>query len=134
VSTVLRREATLERQVERLEAIFAEAIDLFTRATPPAEDSRKALAAYLAQHLPRPAAGDPSPRHVRFPPNPWVDEKPATLERRVADTADRMAAMDRRLAAMEASAMSAQDSMKRRLRLRGPLIGTLKRLRGRFRA
>lgn len=114
VSNILRRDATLERQLDRLEAIFVEAIDRFKRCRPSAEDSRKALAAYLAAHLPRPAAGDPAPRHVRFPPNPWIDEKLVTVEQGLAAAAghttaldgqmraaaDRMSSMDERLSAM----------------------------------
>jgi len=93
VSQTLRRDATLDRQIDRLEAIFGEAIDLFKRSAPSADESRKALAAYLAAHLPRPAAGDPSPRHVRFPPNPWIDEKLANIERRLSAAAEQTAAL-----------------------------------------
>jgi hypothetical protein len=107
VSQTLRQEATLDRQIDRLEAIFREAIDMFSHAPPASEDSRKALADYLALHLPRPAAGDPAPRHVRFPPNPWVDEKFAAIEQRLSAAADQMAALQRQMsaAAEHASAM-----------------------------
>jgi hypothetical protein len=108
VSKMLRRDATLDRQIDRLEAIFVEAIDLFKRFTPSAEDSRKALAAYLAAHLPRPAAGDPAPRHVRFPPNPWIDEKLATIEQRLSKAAEQTTALDQQTRAT-ADHMSSMD-------------------------
>jgi predicted nucleic acid-binding Zn-ribbon protein len=98
VAEALRREATLDRQIERLEAILAEAVALFQRDPPSAEDAQKALASYLAQHLPRPAAGDPAPRHVRFPPNPWIDEKLAGIEKRLSALPDQLAAMEGQLA------------------------------------
>jgi hypothetical protein len=108
VSKILRQDATLDRQIDRLEAIFVEAIDLFKRFTPSADDSRKALAAYLAAHLPRPAAGDPSPRHVRFPPNPWIDEKLATIEQRLSTSAEHTTALDQQ-ARVTADHMSSMD-------------------------
>ena len=97
VSRFLRSEATLDRQIGQLEAIFGEAIDLFRRSPPAPDESRKALSDYLAAHLPRPAAGDPSPRHVRFPPNPWIDERLAALDQRLSDVAAPMAALDQQV-------------------------------------
>jgi len=100
VTEELRREATLDRQIDRLEAIFSEAVELFRNAPPSAEDAQRALAAYLAEHLPRPAAGDPAPRHVRFPPNPWIDEKIAGIEKQLSAKAGEIAAIDRCLKAI----------------------------------
>jgi len=111
VSEALRQEATLERQAELLEAAFAEAIALFRRAPPSAEESRKALATYLAAHLPRPAAGDPAPRHVRFPPNPWIDEKLAAIENRLAETREQIAALGGQLATAAEQAASDRRSL-----------------------
>ena len=99
VSRILGGDATLDRQIDQLEAIFVEAIDRFEREAPSVEDARKALAAYLADHLPRPAAGDPAPRHVRFPPNPWIDEKLAAIEKRLSAAAEQTAALGQQLAA-----------------------------------
>jgi len=87
VGRIRRSEASLDRQLEHLEAIFAEAIELFRDMPPPPEDSRRALASYLGKHLPRPAEGDPSPRHARF----MAGVSPA----------DRMTAMENRIAEME---------------------------------
>src|SRR5205085_213476 len=87
VGRILRSEASLDRQLELLESIFAEAIELFRDMPPPPEDSRRALASYLGKHLPRPAEGDPSPRHARF----MAGVSPA----------DRMTAMENRIAEME---------------------------------
>ena len=72
VAAALRADASLERQLEQWEAIFAEAIDRFRRAPPTAEEARRALSAYLAQHLPRP--WESSPRHARFQPG-HLDER-----------------------------------------------------------
>jgi hypothetical protein len=102
VSAALRRDATLERQIDRLEAVFAEAIALFQAVRPTAEDARRALSTYLSLHLPRPAAGEPSPRHDRFPSVSATDQRLADLERRVLATAERtqrIEAADRHLSA-----------------------------------
>ena len=81
VASALGAEATLDRQLDRWESLFAEAIDRFRRSPPSAEESRRALSAYLARHLPRPAAGDPSPRHERFGQIATVQERLSALER-----------------------------------------------------
>ncbi|MFL4970399.1 MAG: hypothetical protein ACJ8F2_15055 [Xanthobacteraceae bacterium] len=100
VSQALRQDATLDRQIDQLEAIFVEAIELFKRLEPSAEEARRALAAYLAQHLPRPAAGEAAPRQVRFPPQPWIDAKLAAIEQGLSATAGEIAALHERLSAM----------------------------------
>jgi len=64
VSRILREDASLDRALDRWEAVFAEAIELFRKAPPTPDDVRKALASYLSLHLPRP--WEPSPRHDRL--------------------------------------------------------------------
>jgi hypothetical protein len=100
VSRRLRADASLERQLERLEAIFAEAIEIFRRAPPSAEEARKALSSYLAMHLPRPAEGDLSPRHTRFEPGTAPADRMTAIEKRLAEipSADRVTAIEMRLA------------------------------------
>jgi hypothetical protein len=92
VGRILCGEASLDRQLDRLEAIFAEASDLFRRTPPPVEESRKALSSYLAKHLPRPAEGDPSPRHARFLTGVSPAERMAAMENRIAEVERRLLA------------------------------------------
>jgi hypothetical protein len=100
VSAALGVEATLDRQLDRWEALFAEAIDRFRRFPPTADESRRALSAYLARHLPRPAAGDLSPRHERFGPIATVHERVSALERELT----RVSALEAGLARLSAIA------------------------------
>ena len=66
VSERLAKDASLDKQLERLEALFSSAIEVFRARPPTIEDSRRALSAYLARHLPRVGAGEPSPRHMPY--------------------------------------------------------------------
>jgi len=95
VSKLIREDAPLERQLNQLEAIFAEAIDLFRQAPPSIETTHKALASYLASHLPRPAEGEGSPRHQRFhQAGSSLDERFSALSQKVATIETRIDAMD----------------------------------------
>jgi hypothetical protein len=107
VSILLREEGSLERQLDKWEEVFAEAIDRFRRAPPTAEDSRKALSAYLSCHLPRP--WEPSPGHMRFRGGLLLQEQIGALEARISEserqiskTAEQVVATDARLRAVEA--------------------------------
>src|SRR5207244_10075213 len=84
VWAALAADATLDRQLDRWESLFAEAIDRFRRSPPPADESRRALSAYLARHLPRPAEGEPSPRHARFGQIKTMHERLSALEGELA--------------------------------------------------
>jgi phage shock protein A len=63
VSEFMKEHASLDRQIDALEAVFVEAIERFRRVPPAAEACQTALAAYLSRHLPR--AGEASPRHAQ---------------------------------------------------------------------
>jgi len=82
VSTAMRQAASLERQLDVWEAIFAEAIEQFRRAPPSDDEWQKPLSAYLASHLPR--HGESSPRHSRFYAGMSIDEQVAAMKDRLA--------------------------------------------------
>jgi hypothetical protein len=81
VSRILREDASLDRALDRWEAVFAEAVALFGQAPPAPEDVRKALASYLSLHLPRP--WEPSPRHDRLKGGLLFEERLGALTRDV---------------------------------------------------
>jgi hypothetical protein len=89
VSALMRDSASLDGQLERLEAIFTEALGIF-RQMPVSEDgSRRALATYLARHLPR--DGEASPRHgLQTSPAAEMEE----VVRRLSAVAERVSALE----------------------------------------
>jgi hypothetical protein len=78
VSQRVRASASLDRQLERLEALFAEAIQRFKQRPLDPECARAALASYVARHLPR--HGEPSPRLTRISVGPFINEQIDTLK------------------------------------------------------
>lgn len=92
VAKTMREVAALERQLERLEAIFAEAVAAFGRAPPSVEERRKALANYLARHLPR--QGEASPRHALPHSESPTDARLAMLDERLSAVSERLSAVE----------------------------------------
>jgi hypothetical protein len=103
VSRVLREDASLDRALDRWEAVFAEAIALFKQAPPAPEDVRKALASYLSLHLPR--GWEPSPRHDRLKGGMLFEERLSALSRDV----------ERRLTALGARVEEQSSSLARQV-------------------
>jgi chromosome segregation ATPase len=63
VTSLVRASASLDHQLEQIEAALKEAVERVAHARPSEEDINRALSAYLAKHLPRASEGEPSPRH-----------------------------------------------------------------------
>ncbi|HJZ21342.1 MAG TPA: hypothetical protein VJ226_10315 [Bradyrhizobium sp.] len=82
VSGLVRDSACLASQIERLEALFSEAIDLFQQAPPAPEERRKALSSYLGRHLPR--FGEPAPRHARSHAHTSFEDRIGALHKRLS--------------------------------------------------
>ncbi len=69
VSRMVLASASLDKQLERIEAIFVEAADLLAQADLSEETIHRALSRYLAKHLPRTVEGEDSPRHKQNQPS-----------------------------------------------------------------
>jgi hypothetical protein len=98
VSHQLRGDASLDRALDRWEAIFAEAIDRFRCSPPAMEDRCRSLASYLSRHLPRP--WEPSPRHARFAGEELVEDRLAAATAQISQLVGRVAAVERDVAAV----------------------------------
>lgn len=107
VSRAMLEAAGLNRQLDRMEAVFNEAIERFRNMPPTADDTRRALSSYLTRHLPRVTEGEKSPRHERFRPLPSIDDRMSALERQVAMAVDRTS--DQQLDAMAAKIAAAVE-------------------------
>lgn len=127
VSRLILASASLDQQLERIEAIFAEAIELLGQAKLGEETIHQTLSSYLSRHLPRAVEGEESPRHRQIQPDQKaaleeqasilaqsVDARIASLERGIAAISDQSSAaahaVDARLASLEhgVSAMTGQ--------------------------
>jgi hypothetical protein len=91
----MREVASLERQLERLESIFAEAVAAFGRAPPSVEERRKALSSYLARRLPR--QGEAPPRHALLHSESPADARLAMLDERLSAVSERLSAVEQEL-------------------------------------
>jgi hypothetical protein len=102
VSEIVLATAGLDRQLEQIEKIFAEAVDLLARARPTEEAVNQALASYLAKHLPRAGEGEPSPRHGQ--PDHLglgvVNERVSAVAQDVAGVQERVSAIAQDIAAV----------------------------------
>ena len=78
VSLRVRASASLDRQLEQVESLFAEAMQRFKQRPPDTEYARAALASYLARHLPR--IGESSPRLECISTAPSINEQIETLK------------------------------------------------------
>ena len=110
VSDLALAAASLDRQLEQIEAIFAEAIDLFAKKQLDDDTSHRALSSYLASHLPRCAEGEASPRH-RPISAPTVDPDLKSMQRNISAVASRIESLERKTSA----AASNSDGLERRL-------------------
>jgi hypothetical protein len=82
VSQFMRKNASLDGQIEQLESLLIEAC---ARFRPVNEDQyRRTLSTYLAKHLPR--VNDPSPRHVRSSSGPTEVDPTSAIGQRLAAT------------------------------------------------
>jgi hypothetical protein len=111
VSRIVQESASLEHQLDQLEAIFTEAINRFNRAPPTSEESRKALSTYLAHHLPRPADGEPSPRHMRLQARTSADQRISAIGVQLSASDHRIAAMGERLSVLDQRFCAAAEQM-----------------------
>jgi hypothetical protein len=107
VSQIMNDSAGLDRQLDRFESIFEEAIGNFNRFPPTVDETRRALSRYLTNHLPRVTDGDQSPRHVRFRPLPSIDERMSAMEARISSALERTS--DERMKAMAAQIAAAVE-------------------------
>jgi hypothetical protein len=99
VSRFMREDASLDGQIDELEAVLREARDRFRPVDQ--DEHRKKLSTYLSRHLPR--VGEPSPRHQRSAPDMIVAD--LAIARRISALDARIngiEAAERRLSALSA--------------------------------
>jgi hypothetical protein len=111
VAELVRESASLDGQLDQLEAIFREAIEHFKRVPPDVEAARRALSSYLALHLPR--FGEASPRHNRFSsamdgPDEMKKSLAAT-HGHLSELGDRVSELGDRVATIESELLSLRE-------------------------